>query len=183
VWDAYDLANQVEEVAYKSGARLITLTGGEPFLQPKAQLLDMCEVLWAKGFEIEAFTNGTLLYPTWAMDSISMIVDWKLPGSGESTDLPQRIDNLQKMSERRRPWIVQHAVKFVCKNWLDVAEAVKLYQQYKDSMPEMIWYYGRVWDCDLTNAELVDFVMSNQLPWRLNVQLHNYIWPAQERGR
>jgi 7-carboxy-7-deazaguanine synthase len=183
VWDSIDLANKVDEVAYNAGAHLITLTGGEPFLQPKAALHEMCDNLWGRGYEIEAFTNGTLLYPTWAMDNISMIVDWKMPGSGESSLLPQRIDNLQKMSERQKAPTVEHAVKFVCKDWIDVGEAVKLYMQYKDTIFDVRWYYGRVWDSVLSNADLVEFVMENQLPWSLNVQLHNYIWDPQERGR
>ena len=33
------------------------------------------------------------------------------------------------------------------------------------------------------DADLVELVMKDKLPWRLNRQEHNYIWPANERRR
>jgi len=180
-WSPEDLTDRVEEVAYKSGAHLITLTGGEPFLQRDSDLEYFCTELRARGYAIEAFTNGTLPYPKWALTQTRMIVDWKLPGSGEFTASPEtRITNLQALCAA---WPDAHAVKFVCMNRRDFEQAVHLYKTYHASMFGLIWYYGRVWDGEVTNAELAEWVMTEGLPWRLNVQLHNYVWPAHERGR
>lgn len=183
VWDPKPLAERIEEVAYKSGARLVTLTGGEPFLQNKKDLESLCDVLWNKGFQVEAFTNGTLSYPMWAMDNVSMIVDWKLRGSGEDPLNEMRLSNLARMNERQKGPNVEHAVKFVIKDWADFAAAKGLFYSYRTQVGDAHWYYGRVWEGELTDAQLVKAVMHEALPWRLNVQLHNHIWDPQERGR
>lgn len=114
------------------------------------------------------------------MDNVAMIVDWKLPGSGEFEKwFDIRLMNLQAMCETEP----DHAVKFVVKDSTDWFKAMDLYYKHRDSMYDLIWYVGRVWDSQITNAQLVENIMAYQLPWRLNVQLHNYIWDPQERGR
>jgi 7-carboxy-7-deazaguanine synthase len=108
-----------------------------------------------------------------------MIVDWKLPGSGEYLNFGQRLVNLKKLDESS----IWHAVKFVCKDLADIRTAHNMYHDNKKWQNSFLWYYGKVWDGDITDAELAEYVMRNKLPWRLNVQLHNYIWDPQERGR
>lgn len=113
-----------------------------------------------------------------------MIMDWKLPGSGEFGNERYdeiRYQNLQSLDESS----LWHAIKFVCKDNRDYQVAQALYlagvpTRYRDSF---IWYYGKVWDGEITDAELAERVMRDKLPWRMNVQLHNYIWDPQERGR
>lgn len=166
--------------ATQAGADWITLTGGEPFLQNKEELFQYVEQLNSHGFEIEAFSNGTLEYPSWAPSRISFIMDWKLPGSGEDPMDGMRLTNLKALNKSRR----NQAVKFVIKNDRDLAAAHGLwFDQLKERAPHVEVFYGRVWEGDLTDAELVEYVMKNGLPWRLNRQEHNYIWPANERGR
>lgn len=178
---ARDLAERSMRVADAAGARIITLTGGEPFLQHKDSLREFVERLRDRGYSLEAFTNGTIRYPEWATENVSMILDWKLPGSGEYRKLQHiRLANMYAL-DRSSIW---HSVKFVCKDMFDLQQAVNDWV----SLPEewrrsFYWYYGRVWDGPITNAELVAAVMNMKLPWKLNVQLHNYIWPANERGR
>ena len=176
-----ELFERTCSIASLAGAGSITLTGGEPFLQNHKALETYVEALAQDGYTVEAFTNGTILYPDWATEQVSMIVDWKLPGSGEYTTKPgQRYLNLDKLDKSS----IYHSVKFVCKNLEDLKTAERIYSglpfSWRDSF---YWYYGKVWDGDITDAELVGFVMANKLPWRLNVQLHNYIWDPQERGR
>ena len=111
-----------------------------------------------------------------------MIVDFKLPGSGEfDIRFDARLENLQKLDQAS----IWHAVKFVCKDENDFAVAMQLYydmpEKFKNSF---IWYYGKVWNTPhISDARLVALAMVNKLPWRLNVQLHNHIWDPQERGR
>jgi hypothetical protein len=45
-------------------------------------------------------------------------------------------------------------------------------------LPE--FYCGPVWG-KLEPSEVVDFILSNKLPWRLNIQAHKYIWLADAR--
>lgn len=174
------LYQRVRTVADLAGARRVTLTGGEPFLQPKEQLRELVSHLGSDGYRLEAFTNGTLDYPDWAVENVSMIMDWKLPGSGEDHANPTRLENLVRLDESS----IHHAVKFVCKDLADFYVAVTLWSSLSERIRQsLIWYYGKVWDGDITDAELAAEIMSAKLPWKLNVQLHNYIWPANERGR
>jgi 7-carboxy-7-deazaguanine synthase len=166
----------VNAEAYRVGTKQVTLTGGEPFLQKNEELADLCSLLWSHNFDIECFSNGTLQYPPWAIGRIKFIMDWKLPGSGENSNDIRRMDNLTRLTKH-------DAIKFVCKDLQDIEYAQELYESFIRGHSPVQVYYGKVWDADITDAILADYVMKHRLPWKLNVQLHNYIWDAQERGR
>jgi 7-carboxy-7-deazaguanine synthase len=170
-----DLLGQIGE----TGIFNVTLTGGEPFLQPKDDLKKLCVVLHDFGYEIDCFSNGTIKYPWWAPRLITFIMDWKLLGSGEDPNDKNRIDNLRLLNSSER----RQAVKFVIKDVKDFEDAVGLYKSYLQGRLNIEVYYGKVWDAEITDAGLASWVMENRLPWRMNVQLHNYIWPANERRR
>lgn len=195
-WDPEALGKAVITVAKHVGARMITLTGGEPFLQQNGALEVFVRACIDAGLYVECFSNGRLLYPQWAIDNIMFIIDWKMPGSGEyleldiasavSTGTDQRVpepfeDNLLRLQLSRH----KSAVKFVCLNLADFNQAVFLWSSLDPATQVSLdWFYGKVWgDLGITDAELVEQAMLNKLPWRLNVQLHNYIWDPQERGR
>ena len=181
VTDASDLFQRIDCTAKLAGAKLITLTGGEPFLQNRAELEELTQSLSDAGYRIEAFTNGTLEYPGWATNSIAMIMDWKLPGSGEAYLHDQRDKNIEMLAHSPNQ---THAIKFVCKDEEDFFTAFALWSGLPEGIRDrFIWYYGKVWDAKIKNADLVELVLTEHLPWRLNVQLHNYIWDPQERGR
>ncbi len=174
-----DLAAEAEFVAWNHGAHLITLTGGEPFLQPKKDLNDFVFRMRQVGYGVEAFSNGTLEYPDWAIDQVHFIMDWKLPGSGENHMNMNRLANLERLKASAH----QQAVKFVIKDEDDFYDAHTLWSSYIGEGTNIVTYYGKVWDGDISDAQLAKLVMRHQLPWRMNVQLHNYIWDPQERGR
>jgi hypothetical protein len=100
-----------------------------------------------------------------------------LPGSGENPDDPARINNLRNMSTR---W--QHAVKFVIKDWNDFQRAKSIFHTYRTRFSMVTVFYGVAWG-HLENSELVKWVLAEDLPWSLNVQVHNYVWPREERAR
>lgn len=173
--------NRVLEAADLVGANLVTLTGGEPFLQPNSELYTLTELLHRSDFQVDCFSNGTLEYPLWAPSRISFIMDWKLSGSGEDPDNKIRLENLERLAQSELP----QAVKFVIKDEQDLHQAHALWSVFMSggaaSFLEV--FYGRVWGADIRDKDLVAYVMQNKLPWRLNMQTHNLIWPANERGR
>lgn len=173
-----NLLLDIISTAKVAGAKLITFTGGEPFLQPKDDLKYLVEQLIRAGYDIECFSNGTIEYPRWAVDHIRFIMDWKLPGSGEDHMNETRLANLGNLA-----YMEGNAVKFVCKDEDDLLCAISLWSLHLQDCPKIIVYYGKVWEGDISDAHLAEHVMANQLPWRMNVQLHNYIWDPQERGR
>jgi 7-carboxy-7-deazaguanine synthase len=198
-WIKHDVDELLERVvteAQSVGAEWITLTGGEPFLQPKEDLKQLTQALWEEGYEIEAFSNGTILYPDWAVEQVHFIMDWKLPGSGEDPHNQNRLVNLYRMNtvmrdSKHNAYMIdrfddapKHATKFVIKDQADLVAAHSLWSLHlKNVASEVEVFYGKVWEGELSDADLVKYVMDNQLPWRLNRQEHNYIWPPNERGR
>jgi len=181
-WKRYnvqDLVEVIEDCMDISGAETITLTGGEPFLQKNDDLYRLIQNFPMT--PIDCFSNGTIMYPDWVVNNINFIVDWKLPSSGEAYDDTNRIANLRMLTKSK----LDQSVKFVIADWDDFALALNLNEILHSTLliDNLEIFYGRVWNSEITDRELAEAVMANQLPWRLNVQLHNYIWPANERGR
>lgn len=154
----------------------VTLTGGEPFLQPMAELTELVSVLQGHGYTFEVFTNGTILWPHWKPPApdIRYIMDWKLPGSMEDPYNANRFENLKRMSG-------VDAVKFVCKDEDDFKVAQALWETYIHRKSPVQVYYGAVWG-EVEEKQLVEWAQREHLDWKLNVQVHNYIFDRNERG-
>jgi len=142
------------------------------------------QTLLDRYYTLELFTNGTFELPAWARDfHTRIIMDWKLPGSGEDPYNQQRIQNVRHHLGR------YDAVKFVCANRSDFDLALDLKAAYVDNDPERApWntphvYVGVAWGL-LEEAELVEWILKAKIDnLELNVQVHNYIWPRDERLR
>lgn len=157
----------------------VCFTGGEPFLQPNEPFRQLVNLLStpSAGFdgvkELECFSNGTLAYPQWAYDRLHFIMDWKLNGSGENPFVPMRQHNATQFSH-------SDAVKFTIKDREDYDQARAIYETYLKNRNVQI-FYGVVWGA-VTNEELVGWVLEDHLPWKLNIQIHNYVWDRTRRG-
>lgn len=175
-----EIAEEVTNLSWELMQFNVCLTGGEPFLQNEEDLKELTDQLYKRGAAVvECFSNGTLLYPEWVNDlnGIYLIMDWKLPSSGEACDDPTRIANLKRLAKGGG-----HSIKFVIGDRRDYEQAKLLYGDYvEDSYFSGEVYYGVVWN-KLTNSELISWVLEDGLPWRLNVQVHNYIWDRRKRG-
>lgn len=171
-----DVVHLIKQAAHPVTRYNVCLTGGEPFLQNKTSLHELVDVLWSDDEVeiIECFSNGTFVYPEWANRRVSFVMDWKLPGSEEDPLNENRIINVKNPD-------FSYAVKFVCKDEYDFQVAKELYERYLADKPDIEVYYGVVWDA-MKNSDLVDLVLRNGLPWRLNVQMHNYIFNRDDRG-
>jgi 7-carboxy-7-deazaguanine synthase len=160
--------------------RAVTLTGGEPFIQPKDELYEFVDGLMTDSYTIEVFTNGTKLFPMWVSNpEVSIIMDWKLPGSGENTYVQSRYDNLQLLTAK-------DAVKFVVASKEDIDIAMRIYASFEGLIegagPQ--FYLGCAWGA-VKESELAHWMIEGQLgaQWKMNVQVHNYVWPRDERRR
>lgn len=175
-----EVAALVAKVAGCPGTR-ICYTGGEPFLQRSAPFAELSDRLADTGYpRQEVFTNGTLRFPDWALDNLYFILDWKLPGSGETfaagrdggTFASNRIANVRSLSEG-------DSVKFTIADEVDYTRAVDAWFAMSD-LPVQA-YYGVVWG-KMEPKDLIARVLRDNLPWRYNHQLHNVIWNREERG-
>lgn len=170
-----DLVIRIENMANKTGAENICLTGGEPLLQPKGELTLLISLLKQKGYSLEMFSNGTIEYPREMLNSCSIRMDWKLPGSGEDPHNPVRRANFATLQSYD-----YHTIKFTMSDANDYDTAYELYRDMGTWMGTI--YAGSVWNAKLTAAQIVERIISDRLPWRLNYQLHKVVWPADARG-
>lgn len=156
---------------------MVTFTGGEPFVQPKLPLAQLGMELTEVGHTLEIFTNGTKEIPKWVtdlQDHTYIIMDFKLPGSGEYG----KFYNLNLSVLRKHD-----IIKFVCKNQEDIDKAIQhmaIFQNFTEAQFSM----GVVWDqLELTEAQLAELLSTDLSEVSLNIQTHKHIWPPDERRR
>ncbi len=174
--EAADLAKEMR--AYRIPN--ICITGGEPFLQENEDLLALwnyCKT-WAR---FEVFTNGSFPFPVDVLKDWSIMMDWKLPGSGEyGTKADVRYSNAIHLK-----W--SDGIKFVIVDELDFKTAIQIAKDidsarlYAQKGPVQYWVapaWGRV-----DPKDVVQWMIDEQLhTWKLNIQTHKYIWEPSERG-
>lgn len=169
----------------QTGVECVTLTGGEPVLQPL--LPQLVELLLGepgpngRGLRVEIETNGAAdlgelaalraRVGNAAPGSLSFTVDWKLPSSGmEQQMLPA---NFRLLGAR-------DTVKFVCGQG-DLPRALEVARQL--DLPGRVPVYLSPCFGDIEPARIVEFMQENQMTWATaQVQLHKVIWPDVERG-
>jgi 7-carboxy-7-deazaguanine synthase len=174
-WATGNLAGVVVANAEETGARNICLTGGEPFMQNHDELRDFIQDLAKASLSVEVFTNGSFKFPRWAFSLSHIMMDWKLAGSGEATTaVGIRLQN----SVDLRPY---DGIKFVVTSGEDLEEARQLTYGFMRRGLQAQFWVGAAWD-KISDTEIVDYIQATKMPWRLNVQLHKHIWPADKRG-
>ena len=151
------------------GHKHVCVTGGEPLLQaPVEQLLkNLCD----EGFVVSLETGGSL--PTDNVDPrVRIILDIKCPGSGMHKK--NHWDNLNRL----RP---HDEVKFVIAHREDYLYAKQLCIQYQLSDKVHNLLFSPVFG-ELDPKELVQWILADRLPIRLNLQIHKFIWSPSTKG-
>lgn len=149
------------------GLPLVELTGGEPLLQAETPAL--AERLLRAGVSVLVETNGSRDISVLPEQAIA-IVDMKGPSSGEAA----RMDTANL--DRLRP---RDEVKFVIGGRDDYAHMLSLLPRIdpRRNVINASPLYGA-----LAPATLVQWIVADHLPVRLNLQQHKYIWPPETRG-
>jgi 7-carboxy-7-deazaguanine synthase len=150
------------------GGELVEITGGEPLLQRES--VPLCQRLIERGKTVLIETNGSLdigRIPPLAV----VIMDIKTPGSLMSERMNwNNIDRLRKTDE----------VKFVICSRKDFDWAwqkVKAFGLDKKARLSMSPAYGL-----LAPEMLARWILEDNLPVRLQLQLHKIIWGADAKG-
>jgi len=159
-----DISREVDRL----GAPLVLLTGGEPMLQ--RQLPALAVRLLGAGYKVMIETSGAHPLDT-LPDEVIKIVDIKTPASGESHRIRWEV------LDALRP---HDAVKFVVADEPDYRWACDVIRTR--SLPgrtEVLLspVHGR-----LDPKNLVDWMLRDRVPARLNLQLHKYVWSPETRG-
>ncbi len=143
--------------------RYVCVTGGEPLAQPNCGelLVRLCDT----GYEVSLETSGAL--DIRGIDArVSRVVDLKTPGSGES--LRNFYPNIGALTRNDQ-------VKFVICSRADYDWAVsKLIEFQLDARAGEVLFspsHGQV-----EARALADWIVSDNLPVRLQLQLHKILW-------
>jgi len=156
-----EISDVVAEVAsYRP--RYVTVTGGEPLAQNSCRelLTALCDL----NVEVSLETSG-------AMDisnidpRVVRVMDLKTPASNE--DSKNRYSNLDLLTAKDQ-------LKFVICNRGDYDWSVAKLAEYKlDQRCDILFspVHG-----DLNPTELAEWIIKDNLPVRLQIQLHKYLW-------
>lgn len=157
----------------------LCLTGGEPFMQPASKLEAFVKEVLERDYTVEFFTNGTMQMDPWAFKySRAITLDWKLEGSGEEViTMPERVTfrdfNYQNLTHN-------DAIKFTVASLDDLLEAKQWYDRIY-GYTRAQFYVGAVWT-KIADEEIVEFIQTHELPWKLNLQVHKFIFDPDARG-
>lgn len=157
----------------KSGARNITVTGGEPLLQDDIYGL-LALLCRDPQFHVEVETNGSLpLEPFWDIPNRpSFTMDYKLPGSGMEKHM--YLPNLSLLGKN-------DTVKFVCGSREDLLRAREILREYRLEDHTNVYFspvFGQV-----KPADMVEFMKNYRMNGvTLQLQLHKFIWDPEKRG-
>lgn len=142
--------------------RHLTVTGGEPLAQKAC--IDLLELLCDEGYRVTLETSGAIDISK-VDDRVEKILDLKTPGSGES--VKNRLANIKYLKS-------DDQIKFVICNETDYEWAKKmLYEMQLHERCEILFSpsHGQ-----LQLRHLADWILRDQLPVRLQSQLHKTIW-------
>lgn len=164
----YSLTKIIDQIR-QFGCQYVCITGGEPLLQPS--VYELMRILCDQGYTVSLETGGSL--STSAVDPrVRIILDIKCPGSAMSDK------NCWENLPQLRP---HDEVKFVLLDRLDYEYAKEVgfkYDLFKRSAAVLLSPVHGVLD----PKELIAWFLSDQLPVRLNLQLHKFIWSPHTKG-
>lgn len=164
-----------EEIAREilaSGIRNVTLTGGEPLLQPEMPRL-LALLARQPALQVEIETNGAVdLTPFCGPDRPVFTMDYKLPSS--LWEGAMKTKNFALL-------FPEDTVKFVCGSRADLDRAAELIQAHQLCRRCHV-YLSPVFGA-IDPAEMVDYMLAHRLnDVRLQLQMHKFIWDPDKRG-
>jgi 7-carboxy-7-deazaguanine synthase len=189
-----EIVSQVNRLSEPFGDRrigghkmpLVELTGGEPLLQPNA--LPLMARLCDDGFTVLIETSGA--HDISRVDSrVRRIMDLKCPSSGEvdrncwaniahlkSSDEVKFVIGTQEDYAWTKEQIVRFGLDAICPLLISWVQPLASEQQHPSlkKVPAGMMAIGR--------RELAEKIIADALPVRFQLQMHKFVWPAEQRG-
>lgn len=153
----------------RHGCPLVEVTGGEPLLQP--DVYPLMDALLAGGRTVLLETGGHVSIER-VPAAVVKVVDVKCPASGESHRNHWR--NLDLLAPHDE-------VKFVVQDRGDYEFAREIVRRHLLDRKCAAVLFSPV-HARLDLKSLAEWVLADELPVRIQVQLHKYIWGADVRG-
>ncbi|MBR4201595.1 MAG: putative 7-carboxy-7-deazaguanine synthase QueE [Oscillospiraceae bacterium] len=159
---------RIAKDAAAQGVRNVTLTGGEPLLQENIRCV--MEQLCSMGLRVEIETNGAVSLAPFLNSGAVFTMDYKLPSSRMEQHM--RTENFALLG-------ALDCVKFVCGSREDVFRAKEIAEQFRPQCPLYLSpVFGRI-----DPAEIVEIMKAEKMGnFRLQLQLHKFIWDPNARG-
>jgi 7-carboxy-7-deazaguanine synthase len=161
---------------------LVEITGGEPMLQER-EVVALIELLLEDGYKILLETSGERPLER-VPPAVVKIVDVKCPDSGEFGTF--HMENLARLT-------AQDELKFVLSSRADYEFARQFTLQYSVAKRVNAVLFSPAFrksaagarsssHCLLDPKELARWIIADNLPVRLGLQLHKFIWDPAARG-
>ena len=147
---------------------LVEVTGGEPLFQDEC--IDLLNELVNSNYEVMLETGGSLSISD-VPKKVVKIVDFKCPSSGMvKKNLWSIVDDLQAHDE----------VKFVIGNREDFDWAKDRITEYSlDKICTLLFSptFGAI-----DPQQIIEWILAENLPVRMQLQMHKMIWSPEEKG-
>jgi len=175
-----DVMAKVEQLSPNGG--LVEITGGEPMLQER-EAVPLMEQLLNTGYNVLLETSGERPLEKVPKDVVK-IVDVKCPHSGEGDTF--RMENLETLTSRDE-------VKFVLSDRTDYSFARDFTVQHDLGARVSAVIFSPAFSQDATGSrdtshclvdprELAEWMLADNVPARLGLQLHKFIWDPAMKG-
>lgn len=164
---------EINEYILSSKVFNVTLTGGEPLLQPDIGKL-LYQLSKNDGLRIEVETNGSIDVSKYfdIGDNIEFTIDYKLSKSGMSDKMC--LDNFENARS-------VDTVKFVVSDYNDLVEAKRVIDDYGLADKTRV-YLSSAFN-SITPKDIVTFMIENNMNMvRIQLQMHKYIWEPDRKG-
>lgn len=154
--------DDIMEAIKKYDTRYVTVTGGEPLAQK--EVLSLLKVLADQNYDVSLETGGGISIKE-VDPRIKIILDIKTPESGE--EKKNYWENLNLIHTKDE-------IKFVLCSREDYDWAKKILDQYKLTERCHV-LFSPVYQ-KLNTTDLGNWILQDQLPVRLQIQLHKLLW-------
>jgi len=164
------------------GGGLVEITGGEPMLQER-EVVPLMQELLGHGYQLLLETSGERLLAG-VPPEVVKIVDVKCPDSGEADTFA--MDNLRALNRRDE-------IKFVLSSRADYEFAVAFTRAHDLARRVNAVLFSPAFRKDATGTrdsshclldpqQLAQWIIADNVPVRLGLQLHKFIWDPAVKG-
>ncbi len=175
-----EILKEVEQLS--PGGGLVEITGGEPMLQER-EAVPLMQRLLDEGYTVMLETSGERPLER-VPKGVVKVVDVKCPNSGEPNTF--HLENLETLG-------LLDEVKFVISDREDFEFAREFIERHKLARQVNAVLFSPAFrkdargarsssNCLLDPRELAEWILADNVPARLGLQIHKFIWDPATKG-